>query len=127
MKRDMELVRELLIAIEASAPLDVGDGDSEERIVGQGLPARQPETLVYHLCLLRDAAFIEATPVMNSKGINRAIKVYRLTWDGHEFLDVARSDTIWTKAKTMLAQAGVCLSLEAMKIALKRVQEAALG
>jgi hypothetical protein len=30
----------------------------------------------------------------------------RLTWQGHEFLDAARDDTRWNKAKDAMAQVG---------------------
>jgi hypothetical protein len=45
----------------------------------------------------------------------------RITWEGHEFLDAARSDTVWIKAKNLVLQTAGVITLEAIKVALKQV------
>jgi len=45
-------------------------------------------------------------------------KPKRLTYSGHEFLDAARSDTVWNKAKDMVRKATGTITLEAVKVAL---------
>jgi hypothetical protein len=33
--------------------------------------------------------------------------ILRLTWQGHDFLDAARNDTIWSKAKEKFLKPGI--------------------
>jgi hypothetical protein len=42
----------------------------------------------------------------------------RLTWEGHEFLDKAKNEKVWNKAKSIIKEKGISLSLDALKIAL---------
>jgi hypothetical protein len=41
-----------------------------------------------------------------------------LTWEGHEFLDAARDDTRWSKAKKLVQEKGGSLMFEALKAVL---------
>jgi hypothetical protein len=93
MKRDMDLIRKILLAIEAhpfygkwNVPLDFGDF---------------PEELVdYHLKLLSEANLIEAKVRIGSK---RWV-INGLTWAGHEFLDASRDDSRWESVKRLLLE-----------------------
>jgi hypothetical protein len=38
--------------------------------------------------------------------------VQRLTWEGHEFLDAIRSDTVWQKTKKAFSEQGVSMTFE---------------
>ncbi len=49
------------------------------------------------------------------------------TWQGHEFLDLARNDTNWHKAKSWILDKGQALTLEAMKAVLPAVLNQSLG
>jgi hypothetical protein len=40
----------------------------------------------------------------------------RLTYSGHKFLDAARSDTVWHKAKAVTLKSTGTLTLEGLKI-----------
>ena len=39
----------------------------------------------------------------------------RLTWEGHEFLDKIRSDTIWNKTKDVIAKHGLPMVIDVVK------------
>ncbi len=39
----------------------------------------------------------------------------RLTWDGHEFLDAIRGDTIWQKTKNSFVSKGLSMTLDLVK------------
>lgn len=41
--------------------------------------------------------------------------VRRLTWPGHEFLDAARNETLWTRTKGNLSNAGVSATFDLLK------------
>lgn len=90
MQRDMELVRALLLKIESatepvdSAALEVEGFDSE--------------SIQYHVRLLAEAELLHAADTAN-RGNRYAMLVFRLTWNGHEFLDAARDNTTWSKAR----------------------------
>jgi Hypothetical protein (DUF2513) len=86
MKRDMDLVRTLLQRIEAEEPLY---NPGEDAVAGK-----------YHLRLLADAGLVEAKFMPGPNGEIKAVFDIRMTWQGHDFLDAARDETIWNKAKT---------------------------
>ena len=105
MKRDMDLVRKILFKIEelpqysnqwADVPID---GYSKDEID-------------YHLVILMDAGLIDASRVSNIRDV--IWKAVRLTWEGHEFLDAARDNGRWEKAKTTMNQVGG-FALDVMK------------
>lgn len=96
MKRNMDLIRQLLLAVEENPsptePCDpVPKGHSEEDVA-------------YHCLLLRQAELIEGIDTEGPAG--PTVAPIRLTWAGHEFLDVAREPVRWTEAKRVLAKVG---------------------
>jgi hypothetical protein len=108
MQRDLNLIRDLLLAIEASPP----NLDSEEL----SIPGRTKEEISYHCWLLRDARLIEAEEITTlDSGPNFLIQ--SLTWDGHEFLDNARDQQTWINTKKLVEQ-GKVFSFEAIKVAM---------
>ena len=85
MKRDMDLIRTILQRIESDQDLTIEGYGSEE--------------ILYHIALLKDAGFIDASLATGESGQIVGAAVQRLTWDGHGFLDAARDDTLWRKAR----------------------------
>jgi hypothetical protein len=101
MQRDMELIRKLLLAVEQHehgfAPREITiDGYSDEQVG-------------YHSWLLNDAGLAEAIDVTNRGSDSPEAMIRHLTWAGHEFLDAAKDDTTWQRAKQRLASAGKSL------------------
>jgi hypothetical protein len=102
MKRDMDLVRELMLRLE-SYPMNMGDvfslqpGDKELAV--EDFTEHQIE---YHLGLLREIGFIECPGSQPMLGITYA----GLTWAGHDFLDAVRDPEIWRKTKRGAEAAG---------------------
>lgn len=90
MKRDMELVRELLLAIEAST-------HDPATWMTNVLPAQDPKWVSYHTLLLHEAGLIDAKDLTKLAGLDWKPK--RLTYRGHEFLDDIRDQGIWQKTK----------------------------
>lgn len=107
MKRDLELIREILIAVEAKQ--NVADIMSAEQF---DLPGRPIAEINYHLLLLDEAGYIKC--IENSFDNEPRYYVLRLTWEGHEFLDAARSNKNWAKAKTVIDGIG-SFTLEIVK------------
>lgn len=117
MKRDMELFRKFLLEVETIPPDMVN-------WVGLTVEGHSSDEVAYHARLAHDAGFIEARFLPGTNDFT----VRRLTYAGHEFLDAAREDTLWQKAKqTVLSNAGT-LTVEALKTALAMLmQQAAHG
>ena len=90
MKRDMDLVRLILLEIEQSSE----DPRSQIRLQCSGYDSAE---VSYHVMILHEAGLIEAYHL--STMANSIWYPKRLTWSGHEFLDAARNDSIWNKAK----------------------------
>lgn len=103
MKRDMDLIRELLLRLE-SLPVRPGgvvliSGRDQELAV----EGRSPDEVDYHLSLIKEASFIECP---GSGSLDGRISFRRLTWHGHEFLDAIRDPEIWRKTKDSAKKAG---------------------
>jgi hypothetical protein len=109
MKRDMDLVREILIAIE-DAPFDGGP----LRLMP---PANySPDQVAYHIMLLHQAGLIFAFDF--STDVAPDWRPGYLTWEGHEFLNAARDGGRWSRAKTLVLEKGGGLVFEILKEAL---------
>ncbi len=91
MKRDMDLVRLILLEIEKS-------GEDPRSAIRLQLQNYTSEQVSYHVMILNDAGLIEAYN-LSTLGTGSIWRPKRLTWSGHEFLDAARNDSIWNKAK----------------------------
>ena len=72
-------------------------------IRGHGLtwksPDYTPTEVSYHVMILNEAGLIDACDLSTMGRGNSDWRPKRLTWNGHEFLDAARNDSIWNKAK----------------------------
>lgn len=97
MKRDMDLVRTILLTVESCEnPQGMREVKFDE----------QPHEVVqHHLVLLREADLISGIVSTTSAGTN--VYSAQLTWAGHEFLDAARSGTIWSKVKIKAKEKGL--------------------
>ncbi|MFE7065008.1 DUF2513 domain-containing protein [Sutcliffiella sp. NPDC057660] len=94
MKRDMELVRELLLLIE--------NNYGNELIIPKEWDR---EIVAYHLKILDQAGYVNN----NTKWAdNRPMwLIASLTWDGHEFLDSIKNDNVWVKTKDGVKKRGL--------------------
>jgi hypothetical protein len=107
MKRDFELIRSLLLEMEGEQSID--------------LSAYTEEQVNYHKALIVEAGFAEGLvhyPSSRQTDIPDVARLTRLTWEGHEFLDKAQNEKTWNRAKGLIKEKGLSLSLDALKIAL---------
>ena len=101
MKRDMDLARRILQAVESS------DGDPRE-YVELDFVDEQPKNFVsYHVVLLAEAGLIEAQDLVTYGYDGYKWMPKRLTSAGHDFLDAARHEENWNEGKRLLEKAGV--------------------
>ena len=97
MKRDMDLIRAMLLAIEA---------DEHGFISKVEIPGYTQEQINYHAYLLGEAGLAEVMNVTHHEGKSPEALIRNLTWAGHEFLDSARENTIWNQAKDKINKIG---------------------
>lgn len=97
MKRDMDLIRELLLEIE-----EKHDGSGYQvNLDYTNYPKKTEDEILYHLVLLNEVGFIECANDFRQNGIIR-----NLHWAGHDFLDSIRDDKIWAQTKEGASSAG---------------------
>ena len=110
MKRDMDLARKILLAIEAHPEPSSWD-------VPIAFPDFSEKEICYHVKLLKEAGLIEAH-IKTALSGDVYCKVNSLTWDGHEFLEASRDDSRWKKVMGMVKEKTGSLSFEVLKVGL---------
>jgi hypothetical protein len=93
MKRDMELIRLLLLERE----LDKSPPE---------LASYSEQDVLYNLTLMEDAELIVVSFIGGNGGIPTGADIVRLTWAGHDFLDATRDSKIWKMAKEHVIKPG---------------------
>lgn len=105
MKRDMNLVREILLWTE-----------SQEHGYVKGNPSLEgysEEEIGYHVYLMSQAGLVNAADTTSMGDESPNAILLGISWLGHEFLDAAKDDTIWSKAKNTILKptAGVAFDV----------------
>lgn len=98
MKRDMDLVRHILLKLNEH---EHGYAPKDFSITGYS-----DEQIGYHCLILGEAGLIKALDITNSGADSPSALPIRLTWDGHEFIENAQNDTIWAQAKDTVSKIG---------------------
>ena len=97
MKRDLELVRQILLRIEGpreQASLGLSGGRSVEGLPNLEFEGPPEEEVDYHLDLLIKAGLINGTG-SRTLGGGFMVNIRGLTWAGHDFLDAVRDEQVW--------------------------------
>jgi len=113
----MDLARAILLRVEET-PTATG-------WVALEFPGLSQEEVSYHVMLLAQAGLLEAGDLRTMTSYTWKPK--RLTWAGHEFLDAARSETVWKKATSMMKEKGLGVGFEVLKDVLVSVAKQQLG
>ena len=118
MKRDLDLVRQLLLQIEA---------------LPAGPPAQYRTSEIEDPVLLAHFELVLASGLVNGK-IARSqgargdvISISGLTWEGHEWIEMVRSATVWNETKATLLDDAGALTYELTKVVADRILRARLG
>lgn len=115
MKRDMELVRKILFKTEETV-----DNFAEYNIEIEGYTKEQ---VAYHCALLNDSNFVYDYGSQPVGGEIYSFGVGRLTWEGHEFLDKIRSDTVWNRTKEVITEKGLPMAIDVVKVFLRPLSQ----
>lgn len=118
MKRDMDLVRRILLELE-QIPEDSGWIES---FSVDGIDSR---SLSGHIHMMAEADLIEAIDLSDMSASEWKPK--RITWRGHEFLDSIRSNTLWEKTKKAVLEKTGGLALAALEAYARHLAARLLG
>ena len=105
MKRDMDLIRLLLLEVESGEKPEAMENYTEEQIL-------------YHCELAIEADLLVGRVVHGGTGGVAAARIQRLSWIGHEFLDAARDQEVWNQAKRQVLEKGGSWTMEGLKLLL---------
>ena len=119
MKRDMDLVRRILLELEGHQE---GYAPSELQIQGYS-----QEQIGFHVLLMGEAGLLVAHDGTCFGSTSPMGIASRLTWEGYEFLDAARSDSIWTKAKQQMRDEGLGMTWGVLKDLLIALAKRSVG
>lgn len=102
MKRDMDLVRELVLRLEC-LPMKRGDifiiGPDDDELKFDNYTVDEVD---YHMRLIYEAGLVEDAGAGSMDGYG----FERLSWAGHDFADSVRDNAVWTKTKSGAMAAG---------------------
>ncbi len=119
MKRDLDLIRKLVLAVE-----DLPTGTALEDFELEGYT---PEQIGYHSYLAVDAGLAKGIDVQSQADTSPNWQILHLTSAGHDFAAAARSETTWNKAKELVVSKGGSATLEVVKQVLVAVIKQGLG
>ncbi len=106
MRRDLDLIRKMLLAIEDSpsgwAPDIKIDGYSDVQIG-------------YHAHLMIGAGLARGSDASTMGSQAPKGMITSLTWEGHEFAEAARDERRWKKAMGIVAEKSGNITLDVMK------------
>ena len=118
MKRDLDLVRQLLLQIEAlpaGPPAQYRTSEIEDPV------------LLAHFELVIAAGLVNGKIARSQGARGDVISISGLTWEGHEWIDVVRDSRVWDEAKRTLLDSGGALSFELIKAVATRIHRLRVG
>jgi hypothetical protein len=109
MKRDLDLIRQLLMVVENSEAATLNPS--------YGLTPGD-QRVQYHLRLLVDAGLVRGVGLTGEGSV-----CVRLTWDGHELLELIRNEQLWERAKRLVSEKTGGSAVEAIRAVLRKWTE----
>ncbi len=98
MKRNMDLVRSILLEMEKSE-----HGYCNDEIIIDGY---NKEEIGYHVYLMIEAGLLVGVVVTTARYPSPFATQRNLTWAGHEFIESSRNSTIWEQSKEIVNKVG---------------------
>ncbi len=118
MKRDLDLVRQLMLQIEAlpaAPPVQYRMSEIEDPV------------LLAHLEMLIEAGLVNGRISRSQGARGDVISVSGLTWRGHEWIEMVRSQSLWNDVKTTVLDGGGVLTFELTKAVAAKILRARLA
>ena len=111
MKRDMELIRLILITLE--------ECEQTQGPIPLKFQGYSDDQISYHIKILAEQGIVRATDC--STNYNFQWRANGLTWGGHDYIEAIRDDARWQKVKDWIKNAGKILTMETLKQAVKEL------
>ncbi len=107
MKRDMDLVREILLALEgipaATSPSTPEiDGFSNEQVGS-------------HVHLMIEGGLLDGSEVTSLQSKFPEYISLSITWDGYDFLELSKNSSVWKDVKDQIRERGVSVSFDLLR------------
>ena len=119
MKRDMALIRQMVLAIE-----DFPSGFAPRTLNIEGYTKEQ---VSYHAHLMIQAGLAEGSDTMHMGSSSPEAILRKLTWEGLEFADAARDETRWKKAIGLVQDKSGSVTMGALTQVLVGLMKSTLG
>ncbi len=119
MKRDMELVRKMILAVEDSP---TGYAPDDLRIDGY-----TDDQLAYHAYLAIEGGLAKGAITTHMGSSSPSGQIVSLTWEGHDFAATAREDSRWRRAMRIIQEKGAGATIDIVKDVLLRLTRGDLG
>lgn len=107
MKRDMDLVRLILLKIE--------EQHCSTALIDLAIEGYDLATVAYHCKMMNEVGLISSYKEMRYMSGQMDFAVGPLTWEGCDYLDRIRDDSIWGKTKDAITKKGLPLVFETIK------------
>lgn len=111
MKREMDLIRAVVLAAESGNPNGSITGYTDEQV-------RYHRALAIEANLLKGRVHKPSTYLTD---IPDDVVILGITYDGHDFIDAIREDSKWDQVKQLLLEAGKQITIETIKYAVKQL------
>ena len=118
MKRDLDLVRQLLLQIEALPAGPAAQYRASEI---------EDPVLLAHFELVLASGLVNGRISRSQSSRGDVISISGLTWEGHEWIEMVRSEAVWSETKSQLLDNGGALVYGLMKAVAERILRARLG
>lgn len=111
MKRDFELIRKILLDVESHVSNSVWDTTPIILEYAEYDPCIVNE----HIYLLISANLLEGKCDPSIGVPVRQAIIFRLTWEGHEFISSAKNENVWNKSFEIIKNKGGTISFDLLK------------
>jgi hypothetical protein len=119
MKRDMNLVRSIVLALEGNA---AGFAPKDLPIEGYS-----KEEIGYHIYIMLEAGLVRGADVTTYGSSSPEAIATSLTWAGHEFADAARDPKRWQRALEIAKEKAGSVTLDVLLKLLRELMSSGLG
>lgn len=119
MKRDLELIRKIILAVE--------DLPTGLVLSGPKIDGYTDEQIGYHNYLIIDAGLAKGEDTTCISHTSPRWMLSHLTSAGHDFADAARNDTTWNRATSLVKEKTGSTSLDIFKEVLVGVIKTTIG
>ena len=119
MKRDMNIVREILLWATEQENAGIYSNPS--------LPEYTKDQIAHHVHLMWQAGLVEAVDITTNGSAGPSAMLMSVTWAGHDFIDAARDNTIWNKTKSSVLSSGLSFTFDLLKEVLVSAAKGPLG